>query len=119
MNINEVIERADQLRPNLIEAPRKAEWVYQLEADFAEMMGLDIPREKEYDVNDTEELLIGFPRDEVYVLYLCAKIDYAQEETTLYANDMTAANSMISDATAWWRRHNKPLKKHRFKGVYR
>lgn len=109
------------IRPNVFPAKDKAEWIDSLEASFAEMMGNDLPyRDENYDAeNDTEELLIPYPRDEVYVTYLCAKIDYVQEETALYQNDMMAANQAIAEVESWWRRNNRPLKKSVYRGVYR
>ena len=125
MTITEVITRADAQRPNVFPAEMKAEWIKGLEASFAEMMGVDDP-ENNYDPNDdTDDLLVPFPHDEVYVLYLCAKIDYAQEETQLYANDMAVANQAIAETQSWYRRGNRPdttdangVRKY-YTGVYR
>ena len=115
MTIAEVIERADLLRPNLISEQQKAEWVLSLEAEYAELTGEDLPEPPE-DTN--EALLMPFPYDESYVHWLCAKIDYAQEEMQLYSDDMMAANQAKADACAWWRRNNRPDTIERFKGVW-
>lgn len=94
------------MRPNAIEEAEKARWVLGLEADIAETWERPLPYDE--DTYDPEyELIVPFPKDECYPLYLCAMIDNAQEETTLYANDMTLANAAVAEAKAWYRRHNR------------
>lgn len=104
MNLLEAIDKANDLRPNAVRDEHKAMWIYQLEGDFAEMYGID-PPVSPYPNDD--ELLIPHPYDEVYVLYLCAMIDNANEEVPLYQNDMALANAAINRAKAAFRRHNR------------
>ena len=86
----------------------KAGYLYKLEAEIAEMMGVDIP---ENTWPDDSEMLMPAPHDDIYHLFLCAMIDFANQETSLYANDMQMANAAILDAKAWYRRHNVPTSK--------
>ena len=87
----------------------------ELEGEFAEMMGVKVPDNAWLQGGDDVELLMSHPHDGVYALYLCAMIDNANQETALYANDMTVANEAIAAAKAWWRRHNAPPSNKRFK----
>lgn len=126
MTINKAIKIADTLRPNAIERAMKVEWVQELNSQIAEFMGMDVPKIKEEDPanlpNDflDEDLLLPAPYDSVYYLYLMAMINDGQEETSLYANDMTVFNNAMSQAKAWWRRNNKhPHRRDRVKGVWR
>lgn len=101
MTINDAIARADAIRPNAVPLEQKTKMLFGLEANVAERMGVEI---KPPHVN----LLMPPPRDEMYVWYLCAMIDLAQEETTLYQDDMTVANNTIGEALRWWQRtHDK------------
>lgn len=114
MQFRQAIAQADALRPNMIDEPIKAEWLYQLECEFAEMMKVKLPSNPWLNGGEDSKLLMPSPHDRAYVLYLCAMIDNAQQETALYANDMEMANSAISAAKAWWRRNNRPAGGERF-----
>lgn len=112
MELTRAIALANELRPNTLSDEVKVGYIFELEADFAEMMKKPIP-ENTWPREDVK-LLMPFPHDTTYVLYLCAKIDYAQEDTALYMNDKAVANNAISQARAWWRRNNMP---HEFKRI--
>ena len=105
MKLREAIARADQLRPNALSNDLKAMWVYDLEGEIAELMDKDfVPNP--YPQDSEEDLLMPYPKDNIYYLYLMAMIDNALEDTGLYVNDMTIANAAIDEAKRWWRRHN-------------
>lgn len=105
MNIKKCIAMADELRPNTISDETKAGYLYKLESEIAEMMGVEVVYQE---WPNESEMLMPFPHDDIYHLYLCAMIDYANQETNLYANDMQMANAAIRDAKAWYRRHATP-----------
>lgn len=105
MKLFEAIKKADLLRENMIPEEIKAEWIYSLECEFAEVMGEpfsgnSFPMEK--------ELLMPFPYDEAYYLYLAAMIDNANQDVELYENDKTLANAAVARAKAWYRREHRP-----------
>lgn len=105
MTLHTAIARANELRPNSVRDEIKADWLQNLEGDVAEMMELPAPT---FNFPEDAELLMPSPHEYIYVYYLCAMIDQANEESALYANDMAVANGAISEARAWWRRHNRP-----------
>lgn len=105
MKLLEAIIEADGLRPNDIPDSVKAGWLTSLEGEFAEMMEVEIPKNT---FPEDRELLMPPPHDGLYPLYLAAMIDSANEETSLYANDMELANEAIGRAKACFRRHNRP-----------
>lgn len=104
MTARQIITKADALRPNRLSDDQKARYVFQCDTDFAETIGTEPLDPTELDT----EMQMPYPHDEAYVLYLAAMIDFAQQDTDLYANDMTMANKAIADAKAWWRRNNVP-----------
>ena len=106
MKLKQAIAQADSLRPNLIPDETKAAWVYGLEGEIAEMMRVEPPENVWPVSDDAAPLLMPYPHDGIYTLYLCAMIDNANEESALYANDMTVANAAITQAKAWWWRQN-------------
>ena len=108
MNLLKAIARADSVRPNAIDNDLKADWIMELEAEIAECMYAELT---ENTFPNDMELLMPYPHDNIYYLFLCAKIDFAMEDTESYVNDMAAANQAIDEAKKWWRRHN--IKKSR------
>ena len=105
MTINDVIVKADELRMNSLDDEQKARWLYELDCEMAEMMGVEMPRWK---FPDERELLMGAPHEDLYVKYLVAMIDYYNGEGELYANDITIYNSALQAARSWWIRNNRP-----------
>lgn len=103
MTLLKAIARADSVRPNALDQELKADWVMELEAEIAECMDVELP---ENTFPKDMELLMPYPHDNIYYLYLCAKIDLTMEDTQSYVNDQVVADSAIVDAKSWWRRHN-------------
>lgn len=105
MTVREAIKRADALRPNTLAGEDKAKWLRALEAEYAEVMGVELPVSA---WPEDQALLMPPPHDESYVWALCASIDLANAEAELYTNDHVVANTMSAEAKAWWRRNNPP-----------
>lgn len=115
MKLKKAISRADAARPNMISEETKVAWIYELECDFAELMNLPTPVNAWSKGGEDVDLLMPFPHDNVYELYVCAMIDNFNQESALYANDLVVANAAIDSAKAWWRRHNMPVQaKHNY-----
>ena len=106
MRLSEVMARSDALRLNTVGEEQKARWVWELEGQLGEMAG-GSPRARPWPEEDPVLLLTG-AYEEVYQLYLAAKIDYYNQEMGLYANDMAAYNALLGEARAWWRRKHRP-----------
>ncbi len=100
MTLKQAIVEADKLRPNAVPDALKAAWIFELEADLAEMMEVDEPKNT-WPESDSV-LLMPDGHNSMYYLYLMAMIDNANEETALYANDMAVAQNAIDEARAWW-----------------
>ena len=105
MKAMEAITRANALRPNVIPESQMAGWLAELDGKLAELLRVE-PKESPYP--EDWELLMPFPVDNIYELYLCARIDNAQQETEDYENDMVIFNAALDEAKAWWIRHNPP-----------
>lgn len=105
MRMKEAIKRADALRPNMIPEETKAAWLYELEGKLAEMRCAPPPA-RTWPADAA--LAMPPPCDNVYELYLCAMICFANQETAQYANDMVMFNAAMQEARAWWRRHHRP-----------
>ena len=102
MYAKKAIEIANNLRPNALGEEQKYQWLLELDAKVADMME-QLPQELKFPKDF--ELFMPFPYDNIYQLYLVAQIDYYNQETALYSNDMTMFNAAWDEATAWWRRN--------------
>lgn len=131
MTVKEGIARADELRPNALGEEQKVQWLRQLDGQLWEVRERDEgpggsgtrpyrgqeeggqaggpgwPWEMTWPEEDPPLLFTG-PYEELYQHYLMAKIDYYNQETDLYLNDMAAYNGALGEAMAWWRRHHRP-----------
>lgn len=89
MTPNKTIEIVDRLKPNAYGEEDKLRWIDELDG----MVQRLVFQEKESDIKryaypddmDTE-LLIGAPYENLYALYLEAKIDYYNHEYANYNN---------------------------------
>ena len=120
MTIIEAINGIDAIKPNSFEQVEKIKWLSQLDGKVKKEIidtheGADAVVFNGYDENtplDTE-LLIPAPYDEVYLLWLEARIDYANNEYGKYNNSSLMYNNTYS---AYWRYYNRtylPLSKPR------
>ena len=107
MTVKEAVKRADALRMNTVSDEQKAEWVLDLDGQLAEMFGVSVPK-NEWPEKDAV-LLMPAPHEEIYQLYLICKIDYYNQEMSLYANDLVFYNAALAEAKAWYRRHHRPV----------
>ena len=115
MRLKEAMDRADRMRPNAVHFDDKMQALWELESQFAEMIGEDIP---DWTEGDDPELIVADPYSIVYVLSLMAFIDFAQEETDLYQLDAVMANEKQAVVRALYRRHH-PDRQPQIKGVFR
>lgn len=116
MRMREAMDRADRMRPNAVHFDDKKQALWELEAQFAEMIKEDIPDWSDEDADP--ELIVADPYSIVYVLSLMAYIDFAQEETDLYQLDAVMANEKQAEVRALYRRHHSD-KQPQIKGVFR
>lgn len=99
------ISRADALRPNTISEEQKAAWLSDLDGQLSEMLEVE-PQKNPFP--EDFALLMPAPHEEIYQLYLICKIDYYNQEFTMYANDLAVYEAALAEAQAWYRRHHKP-----------
>lgn len=137
MNIQECINRTDSVKPNQYSVEDKVRWLSYLDGSIRKEI-LDKyeqpPEKKETQViiiyGDTEEsteetieekefsgyspdrltdeLLVPFPYDELYVAYLKAKIDEENGETERYNNSAATFNGMLQNFQKAYHREHMP-----------
>ena len=117
MKIKEVIRRTDLAKPNAFEEELKFLWLTALEGQIAADVFLMAPAETEqFDYSYPDgldmELLVKPPYDELYVLYLEAKIDAENGEYNKYQNTMQMFNNSFGEFMRWFANNYRPADTH-------
>ena len=104
MKIKDAIRRTDLAKPNAFEEELKFAWLASLEGQIAADVFLMAPAETEqfdypYPAGLDTELLVRPPYDELYVLYLEAKID---GEYNKYQNSLQLYNNAYGNFLRWF-----------------
>ncbi len=107
MRIREAIERADDVKPNAFDSKTKVAWLNALEGRIAASVFLLAPaeiRQLQYRLpEDLEtELLVTAPHDDIYLLWIQAKIDEGNGEYDKYQNTMQIYNEHYGSFLRWF-----------------
>ena len=126
MTVQECIDRVDVLKPNQYSTEEKVRWLSYIDGSIrreiidthlkeGETYTERLPEELEtpefvpYSADrPTDALIAPFPYDEMYVVYLQAKIDEANGESARYNNTASTFNSMLSDFSKAYHRTHLP-----------
>lgn len=118
MKIENIIERADTISPNDIPEEEKLAWIAELDGKIAlDVMLMDICEASQFNYRYPEDLqvepLVGFPHENLYVLWLRAKIDDHNGEIERYENSMQQYNASFGNFTRWFARTYEPAEGYR------
>ena len=107
MTVREAIAAADAEKPNAFEEKTKFEWLRRLEGHLEAEVFLMSPAQireldLDYETDLDRELLVDPPYDEIYPLYLKAKIDEGNGEYNKYADSMAIYNSAYTEFVCWF-----------------
>lgn len=107
MKLREAIERVDEIKPNAFSSAVKTDWINALEGRIAADVLLLAPAEVKqlrytYPEDQNTELLVDPPHDDIYTLWLAAKIDEANGEYNKYQNTMQIYNEHFGDFVRWF-----------------
>lgn len=117
MTIQTAIDRADMMKPNLMDRKLKIAALSELDGLIHREIILKHAHPPEMDTfdkytEDTDpgtELIAPWPYDEIYGWWLMARIDEMNLETDKYENDRTKFNAAYDMFHDWWRRNHMPL----------
>ena len=122
MTISEAISRANAVKPNTYSDADKIRWLSTLDG-FIKSDIIDTHEGGEdvvfngYDENTSleTELLVLAPHDHIYVHWLEAQIDYANDEYDRYENTMDMYNTAYTNYKNYYNRTHMPIgKKFKF-----
>ena len=98
MTPNKAIEIIDKLRPNSYGEEDKLRWINELDGMVQRLViQTDEIKQYSYPEDMDKELLIPAPFDDVYTLFLEAKIDYHNREYANYNNSAMMFESQFSE----------------------
>lgn len=121
MNIQEALDLADQLKPNMMARQVKIAFLQELDQKIYKEILLKHEHEEEQEVlpeydTDTDggtELLVPDPYGMVYVYWLTQKIDLLNQETDKYNNDRAMFENAYNEMHDWWNRTYMPIMRNR------
>lgn len=115
MTINQAIETACSIRPNILPKSTFFTWINTIEGRiYTDILSQDFTSTyTEQNAND--ELYVPEPFCEVYIHYLISMIDHANGEYNLYANDSQLFNESYESFAKFYKRKT-PKEPSRFKG---
>ena len=126
MTIRDLLNRINKEKPHSFTEADVISWVNEIETEVAEQMRLtEIPvYVYEHDTELDKVLLAPAPYDQLYVSYVKAKIDYANEEYDSYTNNQAQHVQDFNDFSEWVVRAGKAdadstVYPHRFRNVFR
>lgn len=108
MTPNKAIEYIDSIKPNCYAEADKYRWINELEGLVArEVMGLDgsglnMPEDAD------KELSVPAPYDEIYPLWLAAKVDFFNREYSNYNNSAMMFSDRMDAYKSWYIRTHTP-----------
>lgn len=106
--VSEVLAQTRAVRPDLYTDEQMTGWLSEVDGQLrAELLGEE-PEPYEFPADANRELLVPFPYDRLYHLYLIAMTDLYNRDTDLYANDMSAYNAAMQEYRSYYRRTNRP-----------
>ena len=121
MNIQTAIDRADEMKPNMMSRELKIAALSELDGLIHREIILkhEHPEESETftgytkDTDPGTELIAPWPYDEIYGYWLMARIDEQNLEMDKYENDRAKFNAAYDMFHDWWRREHMPLSRNR------
>ena len=105
MTIQELITKVGEEKPNAFTTQKLVSFINEIEADVAQVLKVDTPNYVYTDL--TSVLLVPAPYDRLYVSYLKAMIDYADEEMESYVNNAAQHTQDFTEFENWVVRTNQ------------
>ena len=121
MNIQEVLDMADQLKPNMMSRQVKIAFLQELDQKIyieillthAHTEEEEVMPEYDTDTDGGTELLVPDPYGMIYVYWLMARIDHLNQEMDKYNSDRALFENAYNEMHDWWNRTKMPVQRNR------
>ena len=111
MTVYEVIDMVKKEKPNKFTSEHMVKWLNECEAAVQSMLGIPMNEWTKYEADDAGDentspmLIVPPPYDPLYVYWIKAKIDYANEEYEGYGNNQAQFQSFFDEFKIWAYNH--------------
>lgn len=121
MTLNELIEQVTVLRGQQYATETIVSWINEIEGEIIDEVvnraeGNNVEfKPLRYETDSEKELTLPARFQDIYTNYILSKIDFNNQETERYNNDVVMFNSAYAEYAAWYRRNHVPKPGSRFK----
>lgn len=108
MRVRAAIDMANKMKPNSFPDEIMTRWLNECEGRVqVEIHQIQPENVLNYEIPGDDEtvMIVPYPFDRLYWLYLLAMIDYANGEYNNYQNAMQAVNAAFAEYHAWYMRN--------------
>ena len=117
MTIQQALDMADQLKPNMMSTAVKIGFLNEIEGKLQrEIIATHeataeelVPRNYDTGTDPATELLIPAPYDGFYPFYIMMQIDILNQEADKYNNDAALFGQKYQEMNNWWNRTRMPV----------
>lgn len=120
-NIQEIINKVDELKPNSYSNEQKTEWISKVEGIInAELF--EVPEEGllvlDYELDKDKMLRALHPYKDIYEYYVMAMIDFNNNDIEAYTNSMEMFNATYEEYAKYARRQMASKKINYMKNIW-
>ena len=102
MTITYLLNKIKDEKPNSFGDARLIAFINEIEADVADQLNIDpVPVYQDTDESKASTLLVPEPYSKLYISYVKAMVDYANEEFDSYANNQAQHVQDFRDFVDW------------------
>lgn len=121
MNIQEALDLADQMKPNMMSRQVKIGFLQEIDQKIYKEILLkhehteeeEVLPEYDIDTDGGTELLVPDPYSILYVFWLESRIDLLNQEQDKFNNDRALFENAYMEMHDWWNRERMPIRRHR------
>lgn len=118
MTMNKVIEELDALKPNVVPDETKMKWIANLDGLISVQVHMDTePISYTLPDDADNELLVGAPYDDIYVLYCSAMVDFYNREYNNYNFSVLLFNERLDAYKAYYIQRHPTCRAMNFRNV--
>lgn len=121
MNIQEALDMADQMKPNMMSRQTKIGFLQEIDQKIYTEILLTHEHEEEEEVlpeydtdtDDGTELLVPDPYSSLYPFWIMSRIDLLNQELDKFNNDRALFENAYNEMHDWWNRTKMPVQRNR------
>ena len=107
MTVQELINKVNKEKPNGFAEADLISFINEIEAQVCDEMGETIVQYTTSDTDKAKTLKVPAPYDKLYLSYVIARVDKADDELNSYANNLVQHNSDYQEFVSWIVREDK------------